>query len=144
MRKAYAAIFILLSLSTPAILLADQCGDLNNDDVVNLSDISYLIDYLFRTGATPDCGMTFADCEDVNGDDKINLLDVGLMINYIYREGPELDCGVGTVTDIDGNVYKTVRIGNQWWMAENLKVRHYRNGDSIPGFDIGFDEIIPP
>ena len=37
----------------------------------------------------------------------------------------------GTVTDIDGNIYPTVKIANQWWMASNLRTTRYRNGMSI-------------
>jgi len=39
---------------------------------------------------------------------------------------------IGSVKDIDDNIYKTIKIGNQWWMAENLKTDHYSNGDPIP------------
>jgi len=35
-------------------------------------------------------------------------------------------------TDADSNNYPVVRIGEQWWMAENLKTTKYRNGDNIP------------
>ena len=46
---------------------------------------------------------------------------------------PPAKASSGTVLDIEGNVYKTVTIGSQEWMAENLRTSKYRNGDAIPG-----------
>ena len=55
-------------------------------------------------------------------DDEINISSINFNPSLTY----------GTVTDIDGNVYKTIIIGDQTWMAENLNVIRYRNGDPIP------------
>ncbi len=36
-----------------------------------------------------------------------------------------------TMRDYDANVYPTIKIGNQWWMAKNLRGKHYNDGSTI-------------
>jgi len=44
---------------------------------------------------------------------------------------PEPMNETGVVVDIENHSYNTVKIGDAWWMAENLKVTTYRNGNPI-------------
>lgn len=65
---------------------------------------------------------------------------VGLFIAVLHsgcgrEDDPKRIIERGTVTDFDGNVYATVKIGDQWWMAENLRTRHFRTGESISFID---------
>jgi uncharacterized protein (TIGR02145 family) len=62
-------------------------------------------------------------------------------VNFISVNQSQHSCGAnnvhnpaktyGTMTDQQGNVYKTIVIGAQEWMAENLKTTIYRNGNAI-------------
>jgi uncharacterized protein (TIGR02145 family) len=55
-----------------------------------------------------------------------NFLILGCKTNEDILQVPS------TVTDIDGNVYNTIIIGNQAWTVENLNAIRFSNGDYIP------------
>ncbi len=59
-------------------------GDANADGDLNMLDIMYLINFLYRDGAPP----LVEDAADVNFDGTINLIDPTYMVNFLYRSGP--------------------------------------------------------
>jgi uncharacterized protein (TIGR02145 family) len=77
--------------------------------VSSLENLEPNTSYFIRAYATNSAGTGFGDT-----------------VSFKTEEPPII------VTDIDGNTYQAIKIGNQVWMAENLRVTHYRNGDPIP------------
>ena len=95
--------------------LFDVCYDaeLNTDDsfTVSISGLEPETEYFVRAYATSEAGTGF-----------------GEQLSFTTK-----------LADIDENVYEVVEIGEQVWMAENLRTSRYQNGDAIPEVSSGAD-----
>ena len=67
-----------------------QHRDITGDGTVDVSDLMYLINYLYRGGPRP----RPLENANVNCDETINVADVIYLVNYIYKAGPP-PCNLG-------------------------------------------------
>ncbi len=64
-------------------------GDVNGDQIIELADVVFLLNYLFKGGSEP-----FPyEAGDVNCDELVDLEDVVFLLNYLFKAGPTPDCG---------------------------------------------------
>ena len=71
----------------------DLPGDANNDERVNIADVTFLIARIFAAGAAPGC------CRegDANGDGALNIADITYLIARIFAAGPAPLCGPSNI-----------------------------------------------
>jgi uncharacterized protein (TIGR02145 family) len=60
------------------------------------------------------------------------ILGMLLFFTNSCKKDKNIPLETGTVTDVEGRVYQTVKIGDQWWMAENLRTTKYNDFTKIP------------
>jgi hypothetical protein len=80
---------ILPSLSGGHItVLPYLTGDASHDGVIDIGDVVYLINYLYKNGPTPDP----LESGDANCDSVVDVSDVVFLINYLFKSGPPPSC----------------------------------------------------
>ncbi|MEP0827453.1 MAG: hypothetical protein HRF51_02930 [bacterium] len=62
-------------------------GDVNNNGTINITDVSYLIAYVYKGGPRP---QPYICVGDVNASGSVQILDVTYLTNYLYKNGPDL------------------------------------------------------
>jgi len=67
------------------MMIGHTSGDVNFDGVVNIRDITYMINYLYKHGPQP---KPIVQVGDTNGDGNVNSLDITRLINFLYKNGP--------------------------------------------------------
>ena len=65
--------------------LATKCGDVDDNGLVNIIDLTYLQDYIFGGGDEP----IYLCTGDVNGDTLVNIVDMTYLVCYLFGGGPE-------------------------------------------------------
>jgi hypothetical protein len=64
-------------------------GDVNGSESIDVSDLTYLVNYLFRNGPPPAC----YEEGDLDGDDGVNVADLTYIVDYLFKGGPPpVDC----------------------------------------------------
>ncbi len=71
-----------------SLTLTYICGDANGNGLVNISDITYLINFLYKHGPAPEP----LQAADVNASGTVNIQDITYLINYLYKHGPAPNC----------------------------------------------------
>jgi len=74
---------------------------------------------------------TDAETDEWNRQWEENIRQFNQQMQAGGKRGRNFDIIVEAVVDVDGNEYQIQQFGNQWWMIENLKTTHYRDGSEI-------------